>query len=198
MTFRVLAANQLEMGVYGGVAEIGVHHGMSFAPLCLLNADAGNDLTHQCRTFNVTTMQTFVRTLYCSCRMLPAMFNFTLLRKMPTSGCTGAQQSVAVAVDVFEQQGFNTDGSGSGDRHIFESTVERWCGRDNMGAEKFIVIAADSISLDPEQLLEKTGGKLIRFFSVDGSHTEDAAYSDMKTAAVSCSLSPVRVCTLAC
>ena len=41
MTFRVLAANQLEMGVVGGVAEIGVHHGMSFAPLCLLNADAG-------------------------------------------------------------------------------------------------------------------------------------------------------------
>mmetsp|Transcript_52666 Transcript_52666/g.85216 ORF Transcript_52666/g.85216 Transcript_52666/m.85216 type:complete len:209 (+) Transcript_52666:104-730(+) len=75
MTFRVLAASQLEIGVYGGVAEIGVHHGMSFAPLCLLNADAG------------------------------------------------AHQSIAVAVDVFELQHLNTDGSGGGDRHIFESTT---------------------------------------------------------------------------
>jgi acyl CoA:acetate/3-ketoacid CoA transferase len=38
---RTFATNQLEMGVVGGVAEIGVHHGMSFVPLCLLNADAG-------------------------------------------------------------------------------------------------------------------------------------------------------------
>ena len=41
LTFRVLLAGQLELGIRGGVAEIGVHHGMSFAPLCLLNADAG-------------------------------------------------------------------------------------------------------------------------------------------------------------
>ena len=28
-------------GVVGGVAEVGVHHGKSFAALCLLNADSG-------------------------------------------------------------------------------------------------------------------------------------------------------------
>ena len=88
MVFRVLAASQTQMRINGGVAEIGVHHGMSFAPLCLLNADAGE------------------------------------------------HQSVAVAVDVFEQQHLNTDASGMGDRDIFLSTLARWCGEENMADDK--------------------------------------------------------------
>ena len=84
LTYRVLAASQLDMGVYGGVAEIGVHHGMSFVPLCLLNADAG------------------------------------------------AERSLAVAIDVFEHQERNLDGSGAGDREIFMGNVARWCGLDNI------------------------------------------------------------------
>ena len=43
LVLRVISAHQIENGVKGGVAEIGVHHGKFFAPLCLLNLDAGTD-----------------------------------------------------------------------------------------------------------------------------------------------------------
>lgn len=141
LTFRVLAAGQLELGIRGGVAEIGVHHGMSFAPLCLLNADAGE------------------------------------------------QQSVAVAVDVFEEQHLNLDGSGAGNYGVFESTLSRWCGLHNMGKDIFKVMKVDSMQLTAADILRESAGARIRFFSVDGSHAEEAAYHDMKTAAGA--LSPV-------
>jgi len=134
LTFRVLAAAQLEQGVAGGVAEIGVHHGMSFAPLCLLNADA------------------------------------------PVPG-------VAVAVDIFERQHLNYDGSGAGNLEIFQATVAKWCGAHNMRADRFMIIKADSLQLTADDVLRESAGARIRFFSVDGSHVEEAAYQDMKTAA---------------
>ena len=135
MTFRVLAASQNEMGIHGGVAEIGVHHGMSFVPLCLLNADAGD------------------------------------------------QQSIALAMDVFEHQDLNHDGSGAGNREQFEANVERWCGKHNMAADRLRVITADSVRVTAHDVLRETHGARIRFFSVDGSHTEEATHADMMTAA---------------
>ena len=43
LVIRVISSHQIENGVKGGVAEIGVHHGKFFAALCLLNRDAGQD-----------------------------------------------------------------------------------------------------------------------------------------------------------
>ena len=45
LVLRVLAAHQVASGVAGGVAEIGVHHGKSFAALSLLNLDVKEDGT---------------------------------------------------------------------------------------------------------------------------------------------------------
>ncbi len=41
LVIRVVSSHQIDQGVRGGVAEIGVHHGKFFAALCLLNSDAG-------------------------------------------------------------------------------------------------------------------------------------------------------------
>ena len=85
---------------------------------------------------------------------------------------------------------------------IFESTVARWCGRHNMGADKFLVLSGDSLHLTAEDILAKSGGTRFRFFSVDGSHVEAAAFADMTTAAVMtsyvCPRLPSYVCPHMC
>ncbi len=43
LVIRVISSYQIDQGVQGGVAEIGVHHGKFFAALCLLNSDAGEE-----------------------------------------------------------------------------------------------------------------------------------------------------------
>ena len=75
LVLRVLAAHQVVSGVAGGVAEIGVHHGKSFAALSLLNLDVKEDGT----------------------------------------GSTNGSTHTALAVDVFDDQLLNPDGSGEGD-----------------------------------------------------------------------------------
>jgi hypothetical protein len=43
LVIRVISSHQIDQGVRGGVAEIGVHHGKFFAALCLLNSDSGTE-----------------------------------------------------------------------------------------------------------------------------------------------------------
>ena len=137
LALRVLSAHQLAAGIAGGVAEIGVHHGKSFAALALLNLD--------------------------------------------DEGGTAAHK--AVAVDVFDNQLLNTDGSGEGDLEIFRATVRRWCGDECLAPARISILQQDSRALDAAQMVAESGGKRPRIFSIDGSHTAEHTEADMHTAA---------------
>jgi hypothetical protein len=141
LVLRVLSAHQLANGITGGVAEIGVHHGKSFAALALLNLDAST-------TDNSVDYR-------------------------------------AVAVDVFDDQLLNTDGSGEGDLEIFRDTLRTWCGEDCLDPKRFAIIQQDSRTLSAHQVIADSGGIRPRIFSIDGSHTAEHTQADMQTAAAS-------------
>ena len=82
----------------------------------------------------------------------------------------------SVAIDIFGDQDLNVDGSGHGDFEKFENNVKLWSSMDNV-----VVNQGDSTKLEPAKLRELAGGD-IRFFSVDGGHTDEIVYSDMKLA----------------
>lgn len=82
----------------------------------------------------------------------------------------------AVAIDVFDDQGLNIDDSGRGDRHRFEANVRRWGDWSSVVVEQ-----ADSAHLTGVQV-RRLAGRPIRWFSVDGGHTEEIVRTDMRTA----------------
>jgi hypothetical protein len=82
----------------------------------------------------------------------------------------------SVAIDIFGDQELNIDMSGHGDFEKFENNVRVWSSMDDV-----IVHQGDSTKLEPAKLRELAGGD-IRFFSVDGGHTDEIVYSDMKLA----------------
>jgi hypothetical protein len=82
----------------------------------------------------------------------------------------------SVAIDIFGDQELNVDGSGHGDYEKFENNVKLWSSMDEV-----VVHQGDSTKLEPAKLRELAGGD-IRFFSVDGGHTDEIVYSDMKLA----------------
>lgn len=83
----------------------------------------------------------------------------------------------AVAVDLFEHQGANVDGSGRGDRSIFEANLATH-GVDRSRVE---IITTNSLHLDPAQVLDSLDGPA-RLFSVDGGHTPQLAANDLEIA----------------
>ena len=154
LALRVLSSHQLANGVTGGVAEIGVHHGKSFAALCLLNLDG--------------------------------------------EGFTGSGAvHRALAVDVFDDQLLNTDGSGEGDLEIFRATVRAWCGEDCLAPHRLTILQQDSSTLTAMHVIDQSGGVRPRIFSIDGSHTAEHTEADMRTAAGSiCEVRDPFPCTL--
>ena len=74
----------------------------------------------------------------------------------------------AYAIDVFDSTR-NTDGSGDGNREIFEANMHRYGGA-------YTTIQSDSALLAPELLPR------IRLFSVDGAHTADMTEHDLRLA----------------
>jgi hypothetical protein len=95
----------------------------------------------------------------------------------------------AVAVDVFGQQSLNQDASGKGSEAAFHATLKRF----GIGSDGVVVLSCDSTTLGADALLEAAGGA-IRLLSVDGSHTEAAAASDLRLAQAT--LAPGGVCIL--
>lgn len=84
----------------------------------------------------------------------------------------------AVAVDIFEDQHLNVDGSGLGDRAVFEANLDRWVGtREGTRIHK-----ADSTQIDGQVITGWAGGPL-RLFSIDGGHTANITEKDLQTAA---------------
>ncbi len=82
----------------------------------------------------------------------------------------------SVAIDLFGDQELNIDKSGRGDQTKFTDNVALWSSMDGV-----VLHQGDSTKLTADVLLEKSGGP-IRFFSVDGGHTEEIVYSDMRLA----------------
>ncbi|BBY79683.1 class I SAM-dependent methyltransferase [Mycolicibacterium pulveris] len=82
----------------------------------------------------------------------------------------------AVAIDIFGDQELNVDGSGHGDLQKFLSNVNLWSSMDDV-----VIHQGDSTKLPPERLRELAGGD-VRLFSVDGGHTAEIVFSDMKLA----------------
>jgi hypothetical protein len=96
---------------------------------------------------------------------------FLLLRLLMRAGET------AVAIDVFEDQHLNVDGSGLGDRAVFERNLVRWVGTmDGTRTQK-----ADSTLIDGAQVRDWAGGG-VRLFSIDGGHTASITDKDLRTA----------------
>ncbi len=87
-----------------------------------------------------------------------------------------------LAVDVFEDQHLNVDGSGKGDRAIFEHHLTRIYPKP----DRIRIEQADSLRVDPGQLSEWLLGRPPRLFSIDGGHTARHAENDMILATSVC------------
>jgi hypothetical protein len=82
----------------------------------------------------------------------------------------------ALAIDVFDDQELNVDGSGRGDYARFLANVERWSDLDDL-----VVHQGDSTLLSPRLLLDLAAAP-VRMFSVDGGHTARTVTSDLRLA----------------
>jgi hypothetical protein len=113
------------LGISGGLAEIGIHHGQFFVYLAMLRA----------------------------------------------------RGEKALACDVFERQELNKDGSGCGDRAIFEQNL-----REYLGSLAGIVVFADSSERLDKRIIESAVGK-VRLISIDGGHWREIVINDLCAAA---------------
>jgi hypothetical protein len=77
------------------------------------------------------------------------------------------------AIDVFEDQHLNVDGSGSGDRVRFLDNVAKWTG--NASVE---IIHRSSLAVRPDDILGLVGP--CRLVSIDGGHTEQCVDNDLR------------------
>ncbi len=82
----------------------------------------------------------------------------------------------SIAIDIFGDQHLNIDGSGHGNLEKFVNNVTLWSSMDGV-----VIHQGDSTKIEPSALRELAGSD-IRFFSVDGGHTEEIVFSDMKLA----------------
>ncbi len=92
--------------------------------------------------------------------------------------CLGAGPGVpSFAIDVFDDQHLNTDGSGHGDRARFEANLRRWSpGHGPVG-----ILQRSSLDVTPEEVRAAAGGPC-RFVSIDGGHTAECTLSDLRLA----------------
>lgn len=86
---------------------------------------------------------------------------------------TAAPGEGTFAIDVFEDQHLNLDGSGSGDRGTFLHNVAAWTG--NRSVE---IIQRSSLAVRPADILRLAGP--CRLVSIDGGHTEECVENDLR------------------
>jgi hypothetical protein len=82
----------------------------------------------------------------------------------------------SVAIDLFGDQELNIDKSGLGDLEHFRQNLERWSSLDRVAIHQ-----GDSTRLTPAEVCALAESN-IRLFSVDGGHTDEIVFSDMKLA----------------
>lgn len=80
------------------------------------------------------------------------------------------------AVDVFDRQDLNIDGSGLGDETVFRANITRHAG----DIDVVDVFARSSLDLSAAELKHQCGPA--RFVSIDGGHTEDCTLNDLRLA----------------
>lgn len=88
-----------------------------------------------------------------------------------------AEGEKALACDVFERQELNKDGSGCGDRAIFEQHL-----RDTLGSLAGVVVFPDSSERLDRRFIESAVGK-VRLLSIDGGHWCEIVVNDLCVAA---------------
>lgn len=81
----------------------------------------------------------------------------------------------ALAIDLFEDQQFNVDNSGKGDRDKLEANLHHWY-PDGTGVE---IAKGNSLDLGPDDLRRMAKGPL-RLVSVDGGHTVEITMNDLE------------------
>ncbi len=86
-----------------------------------------------------------------------------------------AADEAAFAIDVFDAQDLNTDGSGRGDRDILEDNIRYWA-RESMPRITFIT--KSSLVVGPQEIAQRCGP--VRLASIDGGHTAECVYNDLK------------------
>jgi Methyltransferase domain len=95
---------------------------------------------------------------------------------LPIYFALGANE-IAIAIDVFENQHYNFDKSGRGDREKFLNNIKRYAG----DCTRLRIIQKNSLEITVADFIA-LGGEL-RLVSIDGSHTEAVTYSDLMLAA---------------
>lgn len=89
------------------------------------------------------------------------------------------KNSRALAIDCFEEQQYNIDGSGCGDSQKLITHVKKY-GQDDLA--KLRLVKTDSLFLDSKKIMSSADGEACRIFSIDGSHTAAATETDLKNA----------------
>lgn len=85
---------------------------------------------------------------------------------------------IALAVDIFENQHLNIDFSGSGNRELFWSNIDRCVG----SRTDIVALSLDSLTLSSDEILIASDNHRIRLFSVDGGHTTRHLLNDVRLA----------------
>lgn len=83
----------------------------------------------------------------------------------------------SLAIDLFAEQEMNIDGSGRGDRAVFEANLARF---DRHGGHNVTILQADSTTLVPGDVLDRIARP--RLVSIDGGHTPEHTLSDLRLA----------------
>ena len=90
-------------------------------------------------------------------------------------GLMRAPGEVALAIDVFEDQHLNVDGSGLGDLSRFQRNMETF----GVAPQGLRVVKADSLALDGAGLRAHLQGQPLRLLSIDGGHTVRHVLNDI-------------------
>ncbi len=100
---------------------------------------------------------------------------FFILLHLMTDG-----PELSAAWDLFEWQNQNEDGSGRGDRAAFQQNLLR----HGCDSSRIRIRTVNSLNLTADEIVSACNGR-VRIFSVDGGHTAESTYSDLKIAAES-------------
>ena len=115
----------------------------------------------------------------CEIGVHEGKFFIPLAKTFGVGGAAADGGHGGVAIDLFEQQEFNLDKSGRGDRTVFEENLDR----HGVGAARIECLAVDSLTLTDriaEDLVRRHGQFVV--FSVDGCHEVVHTVNDIEFA----------------
>lgn len=84
-----------------------------------------------------------------------------------------------IAIDVFEDQHLNPDGSGKGSLQTFKNNMQRI----GLDPANHTIVQSDSKIVAADRIRGAVGGDGVLIFSVDGAHTVDYTVADLELAA---------------